>query len=497
MLSGCRLFLRSSLLPWLVLPVLLVWGSCSKPPSPVVGHSTALRVDLPDYDPFTAAYPLAESPQSISQRSSESDRFFSGKITPLHISISAAEWESLVQDFTTSENTGGIKRQAHLAVGDTLIRDVGISIMGQGSAKAPQLDDNVQRSNFRIDFGATFGSGRLPARPENEGRRFFDMPALVLTSNDRDRTYLRPHLVSEMMREFGVPTPRIGFVSLHLEIEDRQPVYLGVYALHEVIEEQWFDEMLGEVTCIFAVGKGDLSYGYLDQEEKSEGKDRSKWCDRGLIGEAIVDPDDSRWRGKPYRPTYAFKGGSEDCASCQEYLNELIVALNGEQLAVEDLSDLVDDQMLLRSLVVSAFTANVDDFWIYGNNGFLCRVKQAGQWRWTMVPIDFDLTFNRELETLRNPTGSILRYGLGSTLGGQMLAHEEYRSQYRDLVLAWYMNMKQKTATMRTEKALAPIQQYLRGYAAKDPNSFSRGAVLELIRFCTGKMKMIEKELGL
>jgi len=129
--------------------------------------------------------------------------------------------------------------------------------------------------------------------------------------------------------------------------------------------------------------------------------------------------------------------------------------------------------------------------------GFLCRVRHNDGWRWTMVPFDYDLTFNQEFETLRNPTGSILHYGVGSTLGGQMLALEKYRSRYRDLVLAWYMAVKENSMARRIDGALEPVRQYLRGYEAKDPNSFSRAAVRDLTNFSDSKMKMAEKELGL
>ncbi len=506
MLSRCRPFLSSQLsfLVTLMIPVLLFVASCSKPPAPVTGLSTALKANLPVYDPFTSAYPTAMSVRPVERLASKSDVFFSGKTTELRIKISTAQWGYLVSDFIASDNQSGIKRRAHLAVGEDLVKNVAVAVAGRGSLVAPEQDGVIQRSDFIIDFGSTFpgdatvyGSGPVSARPENLGRQYCGMSAMILKANGSDRTYLRSHLVSEMMLKFGVPTPRVGFAALHLDIEGRKSVYLGVYALHEVVDVQWFEENLGKVSCIFEVGKGDHGYGYLDMAEENEGHNRDKWCGRGLIGQENNTSDDPHWQGQLFHPTYAYKGGSDDCPTCQEHLNQLITSLVSGPLSEGELDHLIDTETVLRNLAVSAFSANVDDFWIYGNNAFLCRVQQGSKWQWTVVPIDYDLTFNKEFETNRNPSGSILGYGLGSTLAGQMLANEKYRSQYRDLILAWYMHWKENPVSRQVDEALESIRIYLRGYEAKDPNSFSKAAVLDLIRFCDGKMKMAEKELGL
>jgi len=348
MSPGCRPSLCKFLFMFL-LPALLLLGACNQPPAPVTGHSTALLPNLPVYDPFTTAYPTAVSPKPVAQTAHLDDQFFVGNVTELHIKITASEWESLIRDFDASENQSGIRRKAHLVVGNSIIKDVGLSVMGRGSLTAPEKDGAIQRSNFFLDFGETFavdatvfGSDPLPAKPENAGRRVYGLPAMILKINDRDRTYLRPHLASEMMREFGVPTPRIGFAALHLDIEGRESEYLGVYALHEVIDGQWFEQALGKISCIFDVGKGDQGYGYLDQVEEDEGGNRDKWCDKGLIGLPIHDQEDPRWQGKPYSPTYIYRGGADDCSSCQEHLNELITALTSGELSADQLDGLVD-----------------------------------------------------------------------------------------------------------------------------------------------------------
>lgn len=476
--------------------------SCSQAPPPITGHATTLKDNLPVYEPFAPGPLQNVGMGALAILESPADVLFDRNVTTVRIKISASEWENLVNDANASGNRSGIKRLAHAVVGDSLVQNVGLSFMGRGSLKIPANGQSVQRTNFKIDFGETFsadatvfGSAFLTPQPENEGRNFLGMPSLILKVNDRDETYVRPYLVAEMMREFGVPTPRIGFAALYLDITNQDSKYLGVYALHEFIDEAWFNRQLGPLNCIYDVGKGDTGYGYLDaSNDYLVYLNEVSPCDQGVTGIPILNDADPRWTGQEFHPTYSFVGGDKDCEECEDHLNFLIL-LSMYSDKPETISDSINLETMLRYMTISAFVGNVDDFWIFGNNVFLCRSNKRPKGTWTTVPIDFDLTFNQEFSDARNPSGSVLNYGMGSILGGKILSHEGNRDLYKNLVWTWYQALESRTTELRVREAVAIISEYLNGYDVDDVYPYSEEAVQELIRFSGSKMEKARNEL--
>jgi len=483
---------------------LVLLTSCSRTPPPVIGHSTALKENIPLFEPFANGPFQDLGLGNLNSEAGPADFLFGHEVTTIRIQMDEEEWNSLVKDSVVSGNRSGIRRMANVSVGDSLITEVGISFMGRGSLKSPEIGGPPLRSNFMLKFGETFsrdttvfGSSAHKPIPENKGRKFLNMPSLILKANDKDQTYIRPFLVAKMLKEFGVPTPRIGFAAVYLDISGQDETYLGVYDINEFADEDWFNRQLGEVRCIFDVGKGDTGYGYLDAStDLFVYLNDTPPCDQGVTGIPIENESDPRWRGETFNPTYTWMGGSHDCAKCETGLNGLMAIILGGPYTAP-IVDGIDTETLLRYMTISAFTGNVDDFWIFGNNVFLCDAGRGRKFNWKMVPIDFDITFNQEFEDKRNPGGSLLNYGMGSLLGGRILEDEKYRLMYRNLVWTWYQALLDHSMEQTIRETVAIIDDYLIGYDVPDPFPFSEEAVQELIRFTDQKMAKAKQELML
>lgn len=106
---------------------------------------------------------------------------------------------------------------------------VGIRYKGNSSLNA--YSNGTNKLPFRLEF-AEFEDDY----PEITGQTFYGFPALSMSSNYDDKSFLREFSGNKMFRDFGVPAPYSAFYELYIDYGEG-PVYFGLYTAVEVVFE--------------------------------------------------------------------------------------------------------------------------------------------------------------------------------------------------------------------------------------------------------------------
>ncbi len=114
---------------------------------------------------------------------------------------------------------------------------VGIRYKGNSSLSA--YSSAVNKLPFRLEFDQYEAE-----YPEITGQTFYGFPALSLSSNYNDKSFLREKYACDLFREFGVPAPFSAFYELYIDYGDG-PVYFGLYTVLEVVFETVLDKQFG------------------------------------------------------------------------------------------------------------------------------------------------------------------------------------------------------------------------------------------------------------
>lgn len=77
--------------------------------------------------------------------------------------------------------------------------------------------------------------------PEIKGQTFNGFPALSLSSNYNDQSFVREFMACELFRETGVPAPFAALYELYIDYGDG-PVYFGVYTVLEIVFETMLEK---------------------------------------------------------------------------------------------------------------------------------------------------------------------------------------------------------------------------------------------------------------
>ncbi len=115
--------------------------------------------------------------------------------------------------------------------------NVGIRYKGNSSLSASS--GGVKKLPFRLEF-SEFEDDYI----EIKGQTFYGFPALSMSSNYNDKSFLREKIGCDIFREFGVPAPQTSFYELYIDYGDG-PVYFGLYTALEVVFETMLTKQFG------------------------------------------------------------------------------------------------------------------------------------------------------------------------------------------------------------------------------------------------------------
>lgn len=117
---------------------------------------------------------------------------------------------------------------------------VGIRYKGNSSLSA--YSSGVNKLPFRLEFNQFEDD-----YPEITGQTFYGFPALSMSSNYNDKSFIREKVACDLFREFGVPAPETAFYEMWIDYGDG-PVYFGLYTAVEMAFETTLEHQFGSNT---------------------------------------------------------------------------------------------------------------------------------------------------------------------------------------------------------------------------------------------------------
>lgn len=117
---------------------------------------------------------------------------------------------------------------------------VGIRYKGNSSLESYSTGQN--KLPFRLEFDQFEDD-----YPEITGQTFYGFPALSMSNNYNDESFMREKYACDLFREFGVPAPYSAFYELYIDYGDG-PVYFGLYTGLEIVFESVLVKQFGSNT---------------------------------------------------------------------------------------------------------------------------------------------------------------------------------------------------------------------------------------------------------
>ena len=115
---------------------------------------------------------------------------------------------------------------------------VGFRLKGNSS-----LVSTWQRGTEKVPFRLNMDA--LEDRyPEIADQTFFGFPNIGFSNNILDSSYLRAKVVTDLMREAGLPAPKTAFMRVYLD-RGAGTTYLGLYTMIEIPDEPLLDTLFG------------------------------------------------------------------------------------------------------------------------------------------------------------------------------------------------------------------------------------------------------------
>lgn len=367
------------------------------------------------FDPsakYTASQTFTASYVSGADNSVYDKLFDEASIVSIDIGMSDAEWKKLNQDHIDFQSKGGKSPIYRMANSVTISIDglnyyyeeVGVRMKGNTSRHqfygADGFYDNI---HMKLSFKQTFDDtedGYKPeelkvwtdtnVRDERKARTLGGMEKIDIKYNSTaDDTYVREMYAMKMFRDNGILAPYVTLCSVTALEKDTTSRSLGVYRIHEPIDEAFIarrlhEDKVGDLwKCTYtAKGPADLTNYDLDNRVGVEDE---------LVGQFYSY--DKKTNKKKDKTT-----GLRDLSS----IKSLIVALNGNNA---DYESLIDVDYFVKFEAINYILGNPDCIRNNYNNYYL-YFRADG--KAIVIPYDYDRCLGITKDW--NPTGSANMY---------------------------------------------------------------------------------------
>lgn len=304
---------------------------------------------FPSGGPFVTssilATPGAENPVDPGLSTDPSDVLYPpDAVIRLDLVIPQASWDALVADRNALV-------EASLAFQGVVLEPVQLTIKGGAGSER----DITQKAAFRISLDAFLPGQRLRGKEH-----------ITLNNMVQDPSGVHETVTYRLMREAGVPAPRVAHVELWLNGQYRG-LYLNVETLDDQFLQRWFTDPYGNL--YEGVYGADVSLGLaglMEQDEQglNDVTDRS---DLAALGEMLALPaTEENWA--------AFE-------------------------------DKIDVDRTLRMLAAEVVVQHWDGYFWYPNNYRIYHEPSTD--RWTLLPWGTDQTFGFPGGDIHGPNGDI------------------------------------------------------------------------------------------
>lgn len=338
-------------------------------------------------------------------------------IVGIDMDMSDAEWKKLDRDHTDFKNKGGKSPIYRLADSVTIsiysggkkldyyYEEVGVRMKGNTSRRNFYSDSGFYNNiHMKLSFKQTFDDvddgyseselkvwEDLDARAARKDRMFGGMEKIDIKYNSTsDETYVRELYAMKLFRENGVVAPNVTLCSLTALEKDSVKKNLGVYRIHEPIDETFVarkfgDETAGDLWKCTYTGKGPADMTNYDLDNRVGVEDELK-------GEFYSY--DKKTNKKKDKET-----GLRDFSSIKNFINA--VNNNGA-----DISQYLDTDNFAKFEAVNYILGNPDCIRNNYNNYYLYFRKSDG--KAVVIPYDYDRCLGITKDW--DPTGSASMY---------------------------------------------------------------------------------------
>ena len=300
--------------------------------------------------------------------------FAQDKVNRIDITISAENWEIMqddLDDLYGSSSSGGpgggpggggtttfsdetpVYVPCNVEFEGTNWYYVGIRYKGNSSLSA--YSSGVNKLPFRLEFDQFKDD-----YPEITGQTFYGFPALSMSSNYNDKSFIREKVGCDLFREFGVPAPETAFYEMWIDCGDG-PVYFGLYTAVEVVFETTLVHQFGSESgnCYKPDGDG------------------AAWAS-------------STWNLSDFENKTNGGTGGDDIVAIYEILHSDTRTSNPSQWKT-DLESVFDVDGFLKYLAVNTTIQNWDTYGIMTHNYYLYNDPADGLMKW--IPWDNNEAF--------------------------------------------------------------------------------------------------------
>ena len=231
---------------------------------------------------FMTLFTLCSCRMNIDNGSDEVSRsqygglFDTSKVHEINVEISEEDWEDLLAH--PLEKT---KYHASVTIDGNRVENVSFATKGNTSLSMVASSDS-DRYSFKINFGKY-----------NKKQTYFGLDKLNLNNIMSDATYMKDYLSYTIMREAGVPSPLISYVSLKINGELH-----GLYIAIEEIDGSFLERNLGTKDCAL----------YKPEDERLD-NDNAGAPENGMPGGDMPDMGFPISSGMPGNPPDGFQPG--------------------------------------------------------------------------------------------------------------------------------------------------------------------------------------------
>ncbi|MCK8061650.1 MULTISPECIES: CotH kinase family protein [unclassified Fusibacter] len=385
------------------------------------------------------------SVEAVTKRTDEGfGRIFNDELKhELHIYITEEEWLGMGKDmmryrYTDSRMRTGAYRTARVVYkddyGEFEIDRIGIRTKGNTTRLIPENHEGVlRRSHFKLKFDWTLDERVASEAYKQLGQRtFLGVNELALKSNmESDRSFVHEKYAYDLLRQLGVPAPKITLTTLTVHVDGRELDY-GVYTVIESVNKGFLTNQYGT-----KLNDGNLY--------------RALWQDFGpatlmpIINPMAVGIKD--WESN-YRPAYDLITNTDSVTHVELYdFIDHLNRLEGEAF-VDYIDKTLDVDVLLKAFAVTVLIGSPDDYRAMGNNYYL-YFKPDGQV--VFFPYDFDNSLGygwdgesfggyegiatEDIYEWRSLASIFMGVDYSHPLADKILAVEKYRGRYEEILL--------------------------------------------------------------
>ncbi len=226
--------------------------------------------------------------------------FPSNSVQKLEIVFEADEWQSMQDNLTDVQSSGGggpgpgsfptetpSYFKCQIYHNDLQWYNVGIRYKGNSSLSTAYRNNNGKKP-LRLQFDEFEDE-----IPQINNQRFYGFKELSLSSNYDDASLMREKTANELYREFGVPAPHAAYYEIYIDNGNGNGFeYYGLYTVVEVVFNTMLQKSFGSETgnCYKPDGDGAAwasTKFSLDDFEKKTNEEAMDWSDVQAVYDAL------------------------------------------------------------------------------------------------------------------------------------------------------------------------------------------------------------------